>query len=160
MATSTRSSRRTSSNDRAAGRPLHEAPVTARDDSGDDLNFVLRDRRASLDALIAAGVAPFAYRFVRSHTAAAAIAALGDAADGPAVQVAGRLVALRAHGKTTFAHLADASGRVQLYFRQDVLGPAYDLVSRLDLGDNVGVSGPLFRTRTGEPTVRAEQVEL
>jgi lysyl-tRNA synthetase, class II len=134
--------------------------VTTRDDASDELNFVLRDRRASLDALVSAGVAPYAYSYARTHLAAAAVAALGAADEGPSVRVAGRLVAVRAHGKTTFAHLADPSGRIQLYFRQDVLGPAYDLVARLDLGDIVGVAGPLFRTRTGEPTVRVEAVEL
>jgi len=134
--------------------------VTAHEEGPEDLNFVLRDRRASHDALVAAGVVPYAYSFARTHVAAAAVDALGAGADGPTVRVAGRLVALRAHGKTTFAHLADHSGRIQLYFRQDVLGPAYDLVSRLDLSDVVGVAGPLFRTRTGEPTVRVESVEL
>ena len=140
-----------------------------------DQNFVLRDRRAAHDALVARGVSPYAYRFDRSHRAAEALAAFevaeraaletGDrgspaAAESPRVRVAGRLVALRAHGKTTFAHLGDESGRIQVYFRQDVLGPAYDLVNHLDLGDFVGVAGPLFRTRTGEVTVRGEQVEL
>jgi lysyl-tRNA synthetase class 2 len=134
--------------------------MTAREEGSEDLNFVLRDRRASHDALVAAGIAPYAYSFARTHSAVAAVAALGSDAEGPRVRVAGRLVALRAHGKTTFAHLADQSGRIQLYFRQDVLGPAYDLASRLDLSDVIGVEGPLFRTRTGEPTVRVESVEL
>ena len=121
-------------------------------------------RREKLEAVRALGITPFAYRFERSHTASEALAAYGDRADGgdgPVVAVAGRLVALRGHGKTTFAHLADASGRLQLYCKLDVLGKeAYALVALLDLGDHVGVSGPLFRTRTGEVTVRAERVEL
>ena len=81
----------------------------------------MKARREKLAALDAAGVAPFAYR-LRPHARrrAAAIAALPDGAESRAttVRVAGRLVAWRAHGKTVFAHLADASGRIQLYFRK------------------------------------------
>jgi lysyl-tRNA synthetase, class II len=118
-------------------------------------------RREKLEALRARGIAPFAYRYVRSHTAVQALAAIGDGAEGPVVAVAGRIVALRGHGKSTFVHLADGSGRIQLYFKLDQVGQnVYDLVGLLDLGDHVGVRGPLFRTRTGEVTVRAESVEL
>lgn len=134
--------------------------MTDRDGTADDANFVLRDRRAKLDALVAAGVAPYGYVFHRTHTAADALAALGDAAEGPEVRVAGRLVSWRAHGKTTFAHLADQTDRIQLYFRADVLGDAYGQLSWFDLSDVVGVSGPLFRTKTGEPTIRVQTVEL
>ncbi len=84
--------------------------------------------------------------------------AMGD--DGPEVAVAGRLVSYRRQGKTAFAHLEDVSGRLQLYFRQDALGPAWGLVQLLDLDDHVGVHGRLFRTRTGEVTVRVSAVEL
>jgi lysyl-tRNA synthetase class 2 len=112
-------------------------------------------RREALDALRALGVEPFAYRFVRTHTAAEALAA-ADPEREPPVTIAGRLVALRPHGKTTFGHLEDASGRIQLYFRRDELGDgAYDVISLLHLGDIIGVEGSVFRTRTGEITVRA-----
>ena len=128
----------------------------------DELNFVQRARREKLDALVAAGVPPFAYGFDRTHEAAAAVAALPIGQDeGGTVRVAGRLVAWRGHGKTAFAHLADGSGRLQLYFRKDELGD--EIFARLDLfdiGDVVGVSGTLMRTRTGEVTVRVATVEL
>lgn len=127
----------------------------------EELNFVLRARREKLAALEARGIAPFAYGFDRTLAAADASAALGDAEEGPVARVAGRLVAWRGHGKTAFAHLADESGRIQLYFRRDVLGEdAFSLLDLLDIGDVVGVGGPLFRTRTGEVTIRVEQVEL
>jgi lysyl-tRNA synthetase class 2 len=135
--------------------------VTAASGAPEDLNFVLRDRRAKLDALIAAGIEPFAYRFGRTHTASDARASLPEGADeGPVVTTAGRIVSWRGHGKTTFAHLADQGGQIQLYFRQDALGDAYALLARLDLGDVIGVKGPVFRTRTGEATIRVESVEL
>jgi len=125
-------------------------------------SFVEDARRATLDELRAAGIEPFGYSFKRTSTAAAAVAAYDDAMgeDGPEVAVAGRLVSYRRQGKTAFAHLEDVSGRLQLYFRQDALGPAWGLVQLLDLDDHVGVHGKLFRTRTGEVTVRVTAVEM
>jgi len=120
-------------------------------------------RREKLALLRERGVEPFAYRFERTHTAAAAQAAFDPRAPDaePDVRVAGRVVALRGHGKTTFAHLEDASGRIQLYFRQDTLGnDGYDMVGLLDLGDFVGARGRIFRTRTGEVTVRVDEFGL
>jgi len=117
-------------------------------------------RREALRELRARGHEPYAYRFDRTHTAAAALAA-ADPEGEPRVQVAGRIVALRGHGKTTFAHLEDATGRIQLYFRRDELGEdAYAVVGLLHLGDVIGVEGGVFRTRTGEVTVRASVVTL
>ena len=118
-------------------------------------------RREKLDALRARGVEPFVYRFDRTHSAAQALASWLDGGPGPAVAVAGRLVSLRDHGKSYFAHLEDASGRVQLYFKKDVIGEAaFEVVRLLDLGDHVGVRGAMMKTRTGEITVQAREVQL
>jgi lysyl-tRNA synthetase class 2 len=128
----------------------------------DELTTLLKARRAKVDALQEKGIPPFAYAFDRSHTAAAALTTFpaDGAEEGPSVRVAGRLVAWRGHGKTAFAHLADDSGRIQLYFRKDQLGDAFGVVELMDIGDYVGVAGPVFRTRTGELTIRVEQAEL
>ena len=119
-------------------------------------------RRAKRDEIVSLGFAPYAYAFARSHTAIQAFAGYDDSMgeDGPEVAVAGRIAAYRSQGKTAFAHLEDATGRIQAYFRRDALGDAWELVERLDLDDHVGVRGPLFRTRTGEVTVRAAEVTL
>jgi lysyl-tRNA synthetase class 2 len=128
----------------------------------EDLNFVMKARREKLAALEAIGVEPFAYSFNPTHDAAEALRALPEGVEqGDVVRVAGRLVAWRPHGKTVFGHLADQWSRIQLYFRRDDLGDeVFRLVDLLDLGDVVGVSGPLFRTRTGETTIRVESVTL
>ena len=127
----------------------------------EDLNFVLQARREKLAAREAAGVAPYAYGFDRQHTAEAALAMMGNGEAGPPVTVAGRIVAWRAHGKTAFAHLGDSTGKIQLYFRKDQLGDsAFEMLAHFDLGDIIGVHGPLFRTKTGETTVRVDRVEL
>ena len=127
----------------------------------EELNFIEKARREKLDRLRAAGVEPYAYAFDRSHTAREAVAALGDADEGPAVRVAGRIVAWRSQGKTAFAHVADMDGRVQLYFRRDEVGEAaWAQMDEYDLGDWIGVAGTMMRTRTGEATVKVVAVEL
>lgn len=141
---------------------LKQAPRAPRrrQTMSDELNHVMRARREKLEALAALGVAPFAYSYDRTHGCGAALPLLGEAEQGPTVRVAGRLVALRGHGKTIFAHVADDTGRIQLYFKKDVLGEAFALVELFDLGDVVGVEGYLFRTRTGEVTVHVTQATL
>jgi lysyl-tRNA synthetase class 2 len=126
--------------------------------SGEDLPPLLRQRRETLEALRARGLDPFGTRFPVSHWAGDLARRLGGAPDdelkafGP-VRVAGRIVALRHHGKTCFAHLMDYTGRIQLYARADQLGDDYGLFTGLDVGDFVGVTGEPFRTRTGELTI-------
>jgi lysyl-tRNA synthetase class 2 len=134
--------------------------------STEELSQVLRDRREKLDELLRRGIQPFEYNFHRTHLSTDAIelfasaergAVLGADGHGPSVTVGGRIVAWRGHGKTAFAHAEDGAGRIQLYFRQDALGEEpFELLRLVDLGDWVGVTGPLFRTRTGEVTVRVE----
>src|SRR5262245_27852506 len=123
--------------------------------------FVEAARREKLKELVDRGVAPFAYRFARTATAQQPLAAYRDDNDETSHALAGRLVALRPHGKTTFAHLEDASGKIQLYFKGDELGPEmYGILELLDLGDHLGVEGRLMKTRTGEITVRVAKFTL
>ncbi len=77
------------------------------------------------------------------------------------VRVAGRIVALRPHGKAAFAHLMGDGTRLQFYVKLDVVGPeAFKLFQLLDLGDIIGISGHLFRTKTNELTVWVESLQL
>ena len=125
---------------------------------------LLRTRREKLDALRAKGIEPYPYAFSRSHQTDGAASAfaqaqtegrLGEDGDGPSVCIAGRILSWRGHGKSAFAHLEDGAGRLQVYFRRDVLGEEdFESLVLLDLGDWIGVEGALFRTRTGEITVR------
>jgi lysyl-tRNA synthetase class 2 len=80
-------------------------------------------------------------------------------ADKPQVAIAGRLLAIRLQGKAGFAQLQQGGQRLQIYVRKDNVGDdAFELYKLLDLGDHVGVEGPLFRTRTGELTVQVEKL--
>jgi lysyl-tRNA synthetase class 2 len=124
----------------------------------DDLPPLIRQRVDKLETLRKQGVDPFGQKFPVTHWARPLREQLGAAKDEEltgvgAVNMAGRLVALRHHGRTCFAHLMDHTGRIQLYARADRLGDRYALFTALDLGDFIGVSGEVFRTRTGELTV-------
>ncbi len=105
-------------------------------------------RMKKLAEIEAAGVEAFPARWPVTHSAAEALAAYAEN-EPVGVRVAGRIVSVRGHGKTTFLHIEDRSGRVQAYLRRDDLGEAvFETVARLDLGDFLGVAGPLMRTRT------------
>nr|PZN91239.1 MAG: lysine--tRNA ligase [bacterium] len=133
------------------------------------LSQAIRARYEKLDELRRRGIEPFAYRYDVNASTAGARASF-EAAEregtleegfGPVVRLGGRLVALRAHGKTVFADLTDRHGRIQLYFRRDDLGEErFGLLGLLDPGDWLGVEGRLFRTRMGEVTVRVASFEL
>ena len=117
-------------------------------------------RRDKLAELVQRGIAPFAYRFERSGTARQAVDGFHEG-DETVHRLAGRLGPARSHGKTVFAHLEDHTGRIQVYFKRDQLGPEqFEIVGLFDQDDIVGVEGPLFKTRTGEITVRVDRVTL
>ncbi len=123
-------------------------------------SFVEAARREKLAELVKRGVVPFAYRFDRTGSIQAALERYRDA-DPTVHRLAGRLILLRSMGKTTFGHLEDRSGKMQVYFKIDAVGAEpYEMVKLLDLGDVIGVEGPLFRTKTGEVTVRVERFTL
>jgi lysyl-tRNA synthetase class 2 len=122
-------------------------------------------RRAKLTSLREAGIDPYPARSHRTHTAAQAIAALRETPEGaepPIVTVVGRLVSIRVMGKSSFAHIEDGSGRIQLYLQRDALGEESYTMFRhnLDLGDFVEAVGSMFYTRTGEASVRAETLSV
>jgi lysyl-tRNA synthetase class 2 len=132
----------------------------------DDITPFMRERLAKLDELTREGVDPFPSAFAVSHSMADVLATYGPADDAgltgaPAVTVAGRMLSLRGHGKASFAHIQDRTGRIQIYVRLDTVGEvAYRLFKRLDIGDFVGVTGRPFRTKTGELTVQAAELTL
>jgi len=128
----------------------------------EDLHELLRVRREKLNKLRELGVEPFPYNFKRSHKAQE-IQEQFDRLESSQedVSLAGRIMSLRLMGKSSFAHLQDSSGRLQVYVKLDAVGEEkFEIFKLFDIGDHVGVRGPVFRTRTGEITVRAKEFEL
>ncbi|MBI2875034.1 MAG: lysine--tRNA ligase [Firmicutes bacterium] len=111
-------------------------------------------RARKLKALEEAGLSPFGGPFTRTHTAAA-IHDVFDELEGKQVSLAGRIMAVRLHGKASFADLDDDTGRIQLHFRQDLLGEELYRVFKdlLDLGDIVGINGEVFKSKRGEISI-------
>lgn len=115
------------------------------------LDQLVKQRLTNLEAARSAGRDPYRTAFVRERTVREAL----ERSEGdPPVRTAGRVTALRAHGKSTFADLKDSTGKIQLYFSQEALGEAYADLKALDVGDIIGVGGSRFATRTGEPTLK------
>ena len=115
-------------------------------------------RREKLEILRHQRIQPYGGAFPKSEPIQALVSGY---AEGRSVTTAGRLSAKRSHGGLTFADLRDASGKIQICLKQEQVGEsAYQLFDSLDLGDVVGVSGALFKTKTGEVTVQVAQVTL
>ena len=130
-----------------------------------DLSEMMRVRREKMEDFRAMGVAPFGHRFDVADYAAdlqKQYAYLEEDEEGGKTRIAGRLMAIRGHGKASFSTLNDRTGNIQIYFKLDILGERKykEEFKRLDIGDIVGVSGTVFKTRRGEVTVRVEDFEL
>ncbi|WP_418791375.1 lysine--tRNA ligase [Phosphitispora sp. TUW77] len=125
-----------------------------------DLSEMLLIRRRKLDELREKGIDPFGAKFLVSHSAADIIENF-DLLEGTSVVLAGRIMAKRNMGKATFAHIQDVSGLIQIYVRVNEVGEeTYDLFVHFDIGDIVGFSGKVFKTRKGEISVWAEHITL
>ncbi len=107
-----------------------------------------------------AGLLPFGHKFNWTHHAQD-IADQFEELNEKEVKLAGRVMAIRGHGKTCFMDMRDISGRIQLYVRKDVLGEeAYKIIKMMDIGDIVGVTGTVFRTHMGEVSIKVTGLEV
>ena len=127
-----------------------------------DTSDLFAVRKTKLEAMREDGSDPFSSNFSQTHTSSQALGLLpDDLEEGPEVSVAGRIVVLRLMGKASFLKILDRDGQIQAYVRRDAIGDdSYASFKKLDLGDFIGIRGKLFRTRTGEVTVRAEEYLL
>ncbi len=124
------------------------------------LNDQMVRRLEERQQLIDAGVNPYPCKFDVSRSSHDILINFQDDVHEP-VSVAGRIMTIRKMGKASFFHLQDSRGRIQIYMKKDEVGDAtYDTFKLLDIGDIVGVKGYTFKTRTGEISVHAEQLEL
>lgn len=129
-------------------------------DTAEDLNELMKARREKMADIASQGIEPFGRKYEATHHAVEIVDAFTDL-EGQTVRICGRLMAVRGHGKASFSHLMDMTGRMQLYFRQDVLGEeAYALFHLLDIGDLIGVEGTVFRTQRGEISVKVTDFDV
>ena len=132
-----------------------------------ELNELLQIRRNKLDELRNLGIDPFGKKFVRSHNAIDILNTYDDKTNEQLeeqqieVTIAGRIMQKRGMGKASFAHLQDLSGKIQIYVRKDhVEEVKYEAFDMLDIGDIIGVRGYVFKTKTGETSVKVTDLEV
>ncbi|MDW2879927.1 MULTISPECIES: lysine--tRNA ligase [Bacillaceae] len=127
----------------------------------------MRVRREKMNSLREKGMDPFGKRFERSHQTQDLIDEYGEQEkeaieeQNISVTLAGRIMTKRGKGKAGFAHIQDLKGQIQIYVRQDAIGEeSYEIFNSADLGDLVGVTGTLFKTKVGELSIKVEAFEL
>ncbi len=124
-----------------------------------DYNEILRVRREKLAELTRAGKNPYELtKFEKTHSSREVVEGY-DALEGKTVTVAGRIVSRRIMGKAAFCHILDGEGRIQLYVRTGDV-PDFEAFKGFDVGDVVGATGFVFKTRTGEVSVHASDIVL
>ena len=126
---------------------------------------LIKERKKKLEELKAMGVEPFGRKFLQTHIASDIIQKYGEKQfaeneeSAEDVSVAGRVMLVRGHGKAAFAHLQDRSGKIQVYIRKDIIGEdGFKIYEKIDLGDFMGVTGSIFRTHTGELTIKVKKL--
>ena len=140
---------------------MEENGILTQAESAEQLSELLQIRRDKLTALQQAGSDPFQVMTYDQTHHSSDILSDFDSLEGSSVRIAGRMMSKRIMGKASFAHLLDAKGDIQLYVRRDDVGEdAYAAFKSFDIGDIVGVTGTVFKTRTGETSVHAQSVTL
>ena len=141
--------------------------METKDESQQPVEQLIANRRAKLDALREMGQDPYPRRFRVERSVSEARSLYGGLSaeelekDPPVVRLGGRLRAVRGHGKVSFADLSDGLGQIQLYVKKNDLDESSWLVfKQLDLGDFLGVEGPVFRTRAGELSVAVKELTV
>lgn len=125
-----------------------------------DLNEHMRIRLEKIKELRRKGINPYGSRFTRTHYTTEIVDNFVNF-EGKDVIVAGRLMSKRDMGKAGFAHIQDQTGQIQIYVRLDDVGPEnHELFTRLDIGDIIGISGYVFKTKKGETTIATREITL
>ena len=131
----------------------------------EETNELMRQRKEKLQEIRKAGIEPYPHQYTPTHTTLDIRKEYSDVTETPdethRVTLAGRIMTKRDHGKSSFVNLQDSTGQIQIYVRRDGVGAdSYIIYRRFDVGDIIGASGVVFRTRTGELTILVDSVEL
>jgi lysyl-tRNA synthetase class 2 len=128
----------------------------------EEINDLIEQRIKKLEELRQTGIEPFGSSFYAEDHASELLNKFDSVAketleaDPVFCSLAGRIISMRDFGKAAFAHIQDCTGKIQVYFRKDLLGEKYSIVKKLDIGDIIGLKGRLFRTKTNELTVEVK----
>jgi len=137
---------------------VDERTVAEGEEQVSELNEQLLVRREKMQALRSMGINPFGQAFQRTKKTREIVECFEEL-EGHEEIIAGRVMALRHHGKASFADISDVSGQLQVYIRQDGVGEEqYALLDQIDIGDIVGIRGTVFRTKRGEISLHASDL--
>ncbi len=132
-------------------------PDAESENSPEELHELMQIRLEKMQQLRDGGIDPFGGRFEMTHKSRE-ITEQFDRLEGSTVTLAGRMMARRGHGKATFANLQDMEGQIQIYVRRDRVGDEpYGVFDKLDIGDILGVTGEVFKTKKGEVSVKVDR---
>ena len=127
-------------------------------------NQLIKVRHDKLNELLAQGINPFPYKYEKKDNIEdiqEKFSSLETEEESDYIaQTAGRLISKRRHGKAGFGNISDGTSNIQIYFKLDFLNEKYDIFKKIDIGDFIGVIGKIFKTRTGELTIVAQDIEL
>ena len=132
----------------------------------EEINELIEQRIRKLDEMRESGIEPFGGVFYADDHASELHNKFGSLSkealetDPVTCSIAGRVIMMRDFGKAAFAHIQDTTGRIQVYFRKDILGERYKIIKKLDIGDILGLKGKLFRTKTNELTVEVDDFQF
>lgn len=140
---------------------MEQQPPIEQEMTGEQLSELLQIRRDKLASLQQAGRDPYQIMTFDQTHHSAGIKEQYEALEGKTVSIAGRMMSKRIMGKASFAHVLDGQGDIQVYVRRDDVGEEpYAAFKAYDIGDLIGVSGIVFKTRTGEVSVHAGRITL
>jgi lysyl-tRNA synthetase class 2 len=128
-------------------------------------NHLIKERISKLNEIRELGINPYPYTFEKKNNAKELLTKYSklesEEKTEDNVSVAGRIMQLRKMGKASFVHIQDETEKIQIYFRQDDIGEdPYKLLKKCDIGDIIGIKGTIFKTRMGEVTIYASELDL
>lgn len=140
-------------------------PLSEQNKEGKSVVSIREERIKEIEGLRKKGIDPFGQKFPGKESIIEVIEKFNQiATDEPSdvdVKIAGRVMALRKHGKAVFADLEDQAGRIQVYVKANLIGAdSFEIFKDISVGDIVGITGSIFKTRTGELTVLANKFTL
>ena len=126
------------------------------------LKDIKKNRIKKLNALKDTGINPYPAKTVRTHLTTEAIGQFAELSKKKKpISLAGRIMAIRGHGGSTFVDLMDGSGKIQCYFKEDILKKQYDFfIEHVDIGDFIAAEGTLFATKKGEKTLEVKKYRI
>ena len=129
-------------------------------DEQKSLNQLIQVRKEKLEKIIAKGIDPYPSMFNPTHSSKEVLSKFNEL-ENKSVIIAGRILSIRKMGKASFFHIQDSLGKIQIFIKKDDIGEdGYENFMLMDIGDFVGVEGPVFKTKVGEVSIKTASLTI